>query len=77
MTRKTDERIEEIERWKTQREIEEGVRNGLDRWKKTICMTSVSALVTAIYSSAKFIYFHCNSFAAAIKAYLIAEHGGQ
>jgi hypothetical protein len=77
MTRKGDDRIEELNKWRMKREVEDGVRKGLNKWAHTICMTATSAVMTALYSLGGFVYSHWSSFEAAIRAYLAAERGGQ
>ena len=78
MAKKTnDDRIEELNEWRTNQEIENGIRKGLNKWAHTICMTATSAVMTMIYSLGGFVYNHWSSFEAAIRAYLAADRGGQ
>lgn len=71
--KKIDERLEELEEFRKEKEIEEGIRKGLTKWAHTICMTATSALLGAIYWTGGFIYDKWHPLQAAIKAFLEAN----
>ncbi len=77
MTKKTDDKIESIEEWIHKKEIEDGIRKGLNKWIRTICMTATSALMGAFYAIGGFMYQHWQPIQEAIKAYLVASRGDQ
>jgi hypothetical protein len=74
---KTDNKLEELEKWRQKKEIEDGINSGLSKWVHIVCRTVTSFIITATYFIGGFVYGHYSSFAAAVKAYLSAEHGGQ
>jgi hypothetical protein len=74
---KIDDKIEELEKWKNEKAIEDGIRKGLTKWMHTICMTATSTIVSGFYFLGGFLYTHWGAFEAAIKAWLSAERGGQ
>lgn len=77
MTRKTDQKIEEIEKWQRKREIEEGIRKGITHRMLAICMTATSAMMTIFYWAGSLVYQKSAALSAAMKAYLLMDKGGQ
>ncbi len=80
MPKRTDiddlkETIDELDEWKRTKEIEEGIRNGLTKWARTICMTATSSLLGIFYWLGSFMYQKWEPLQAAIRAFLAADKG--
>jgi hypothetical protein len=74
---KLEEHIEELDKWRTEQEIENGIRKGLNKWMHTICITATSAIFTGVYTLGGFVYSNYERFEVAIKAFLAAGRNGQ
>lgn len=70
---KDHDKLERLEEYVRDKEIEDGIRKGLTKWAHTICMTATSAIMGAIYWIGGFIYDKWHPLQAAIKAFLEAN----
>jgi hypothetical protein len=73
--KKDDHRIEELEKWHVEKQIDDGIKKGLSRWAHTICMTATSALMTAVYTVGSFVADKWEPLQVAIKAFIAANKG--
>ena len=74
---KIEEHVEELDKWRTEQEIENGIRKGLNKWAHTICISATSAILGAAYTIGGFVYNHWHQFEAAVRAFIAAGKGGQ
>lgn len=74
---KRDDKIEELEDWRIKKEIEDGIREGISRKVRAICMTATSAALGVVYTLGSFAYNNLEALAAAVKAFLTVNRGGQ
>lgn len=71
--KKINDRIEELEKFRKDKEIEDGIRKGLTKWAHTICMTATSAVITGMYTLGQFVYDKWHPLQAAIEAFIRAN----
>ena len=77
MLKRDSDKIEELEEWRTKKEIEDGIRDGISRKVRAICMTATSAALGVVYTLGSFAYNNLEALAAAVKAFLTVNRGGQ
>lgn len=74
---KNDDKIEALEDWRVQKEIEDGIRAGITKRIHAVCVTATTSIMGFFYFLGGYVYDHWHSFEAAIKAFLFSERGGQ
>lgn len=77
MSKRDSEKIEQLEEWRRDKEIEEAIREGISKRVRTVCMTAVSAIMGGFYWLGSIAYSKWAAFEAAIKAFLTVDRGGQ
>ena len=77
MAKKTEDKLEELEHWKTEKEIEDGIKEGIDKWVRRVCVTAVSTAMSVFYFLGEWAYNHAMALKAAIDALLAALRNGQ
>jgi hypothetical protein len=70
-----EEKLEELDDWKRKKEIEDGIREGLTKWLRTICISATSAALGCCYWLGGLIYQKWDPLQAAVKAFLAADRG--
>lgn len=84
MKKDANDKIEELEDWRAQKEIEDGIRNGIEKYKKEqgkrmhyVCMTATSAIMTVFYNIGQWAANHMQAIGLAIDAFIAAMKGGK
>lgn len=73
----TEARLKEIEAAAAREKIEKGIRDGVNKWIRTVCITATGSVLSFFAWLGNYVYNHSHAFYEAAKAFIIAIGQGK